>query len=73
MWVTDVPQLCRYLNRAEAGGFTDAIAAAQRTLPLAVADGNETLATDLRNNIDNYRQKIPVRDPSLIDSNSVPR
>jgi hypothetical protein len=53
---------------AEAGRFTEAIETAQHALPLAVADGNEALASDLRTNIDNFQRNIPVRDSSLVNA-----
>jgi tetratricopeptide (TPR) repeat protein len=53
---------------AENGQFTEAIETAQRALPLAVAQDNSALASDLRNNIDNFRRNIPVRDPSLANA-----
>lgn len=50
---------------AEAGRFSEAIATAQRALPLAEAAGIDALVYDLSNNIAGYRHGEPVRDTSL--------
>ena len=50
---------------AETGGFQDAIRIARAALPLAEAQGNAALATDLRNSIADLELTIPIRDHSL--------
>jgi Tfp pilus assembly protein PilF len=46
---------------AESGRFNDAIATAQRALPLAEAKGDSALAAALRLDIDLYRINFPLR------------
>jgi hypothetical protein len=64
------PAVTRTLGAAyaEVERFDEAIATAQQALALAVTDGNEPLADDLRNNIENFRRKTPVRDSSLANT-----
>ena len=49
---------------AESGRFNDAISAAQRALELAVAKGDQALASKLRTDIDLYRMNFPRREGS---------
>jgi cytochrome c-type biogenesis protein CcmH/NrfG len=51
---------------AESGRFSEAIGTAQEALNLANAGGNSALARALQENIDDYKNKIPLRDPLLI-------
>jgi tetratricopeptide (TPR) repeat protein len=46
---------------AESGRFNDAIAAAERALKLASAQGDSALVSDLRMDIDLYRMNFPRR------------
>lgn len=55
---------------AESDRFAEAIATAQEALELAANQGNSALAAQLRETIDNFQAKIPLRDPSL--SNAQP-
>lgn len=57
---------------AECGRFSEAISAANEALDLANAQGNASLAADLRSSIDNYQANIPLRDPSLANAHPWP-
>jgi TPR repeat protein len=46
---------------AETGRFSEAIDAAQDALQLAMSQGNQALADDLRLNIANYERNFPLR------------
>jgi hypothetical protein len=41
-------------------------------LQLANAEGNSGLAAGLQTNIDDFRMKLPVRDPSLANAQPLP-
>jgi Flp pilus assembly protein TadD len=53
---------------AESGRFPEAIQTAQEALDLATKEGNTALAAQLRESIDNFEAKIPLRDPSLANA-----
>jgi tetratricopeptide (TPR) repeat protein len=57
------PSIVRTLAAAyaESGRFNDAIAAAERALQLATAQGDSALVSDLRMDIDLYRMNFPRR------------
>jgi tetratricopeptide (TPR) repeat protein len=48
---------------AEAGRFPEALAIAQRALPLAGAQSNQALADDLRSELQLYQARIPFHTP----------
>ena len=51
---------------AEAGRFTEAVKAAQSALPLAVAQGNSRLSSDLEAQIKLHEAGLPFRDASQV-------
>jgi protein O-mannosyl-transferase len=57
---------------AESGRYAEAIGAAQEALQLAVAQGNNAFAENLRLSLASYEANRPVRDPGLVDSAGVP-
>jgi tetratricopeptide (TPR) repeat protein len=63
------PSFTRTLGAAyaEAGRFEDAMRASQRAGKLAVAQGDSALANEIKNDIDLYRAKSPLRDSSLLN------
>jgi tetratricopeptide (TPR) repeat protein len=62
-----IPILFRTLAAAyaENGRFSEAIQAAQQGIESATNHGNAGLATELQGNIARYREREPLRDPSL--------
>ncbi len=69
------PILLRTLGAAyaETGQFSEAIEAAQQALQMAEVERNLALAADIKLNIANYRQNLPLRDLSVVDSAAVPQ
>lgn len=53
---------------AENGRFDDAIATAQHAVDLAKRNDNAQLAAEIEQTIALYRQHIPLRDPSLVQT-----
>lgn len=68
------PILLRTLGAAyaETGRFPEAIETAQQALQMASAEQNVALVADLKLNIANYRQNLPLRDLSVSESVSIP-
>lgn len=69
------PMVLRTLGAAyaEAGQFSKAIETAEQALQLAGAEQNSALADDLKLNIANYRQNLPLRDVSVSESTAIPK
>jgi tetratricopeptide (TPR) repeat protein len=69
-----IPVIFRTLAAAyaEKGMFAQAIQTAQRGIELANSQGNSGLATELEGNIVLYRERQPLRDPSLTNGSSSP-
>ena len=63
----DNPSLLHTLGAAyaENGQFTEAMRAAERALSLATSRGSTLLVTELKLNLENYRQHLPLRDRGL--------
>jgi Tfp pilus assembly protein PilF len=57
---------------AESGQFSEAIETARQGIELANSQGNSGLATELEGNIVLYRERQPLRDPSLTNGSSSP-
>jgi hypothetical protein len=68
------PAVTRTLGAAyaEAGQFRAAIQTAQRALAGAREQGIDALAFDLENNIADFEDRVPVRDPSLLERSRRP-
>jgi Tfp pilus assembly protein PilF len=69
-----IPVIFRTLAaaHAESGQFSEAIETAQQGIALANSQGNSGLATELEGNIALYRERQPLRDPSLTNASSSP-
>jgi len=67
-----IPILFRTLAAAyaESGRFSEAIQAARQGIELANSQGNSGLAAELHGNIALYRERQPLRDPSLTNGSS---
>ena len=55
---------------AEAGRFEDATGIAEQAAGLAEITGQEGLANKLQKDADLYRERMPLRDPNLVDAKS---